>query len=145
MVVAVLLSEIPAAGFGAAVKAMPNITTELEKVTRLRDYMCSRLSKLDGVVFNSPPDALPFVTNISVLGINSEPMLNFLSARGVYVSSGSACAKGHSSPVLLSMGLSEERRKSPLRISFSRFTTVEEIDMLIDGIAAGQKAIRRNK
>lgn len=133
------------AGFGAAVKAMPNITTELEKVTRLRDYMCSRLSKLDGVVFNSPPDALPFVTNISVLGINSEPMLNFLSARGVYVSSGSACAKGHSSPVLLSMGLSEERRKSPLRISFSRFTTVEEIDMLIDGIAAGQKAIRRNK
>ncbi|MBQ2774684.1 MAG: cysteine desulfurase [Clostridia bacterium] len=133
------------AGFGAAVKAIPNISEELENVTWLRNYMCMRLSALDGVVLNSPPDALPYVTNISVLGINSEPMLNFLSARGIYVSSGSACAKGHSSPVLKSMGLSEERRKSPLRISFSRFTTKEEIDMLVDGIAAGQKAIRKNK
>lgn len=43
------------------------------------------------------------------------------------------------------MGLSDEVRKSPLRISFSRFTTKEEIDMLIDGIAEGQKTIRKNK
>lgn len=133
------------AGFGAAAAAMPNLTAQLKKVTELRDYMCERLLSLGGVVINSPEDALPYVTNISVLGINSEPMLNFLSSRGVYVSSGSACSKGHQSSVLKNMGLSDEIRKSPLRISFSRFTTKEEIDMLIDGISAGQKAIRKNK
>ena len=133
------------AGFGAAAAAMPNLTAQLKKVTELRDYMCERLLSLGGVVINSPEDALPYVTNISVLGINSEPMLNFLSSRGVYVSSGSACSKGHQSSVLKNMGLSDEVRKSPLRISFSRFTTKEEIDMLIDGISAGQKAIRKNK
>lgn len=133
------------AGFGAAAAALPNPTVELNRVAELRDYMCERLLELDSVVINSPSDALPYVTNISVIGVNSEPMLNFLSARGVYVSSGSACAKGHQSSVLKNMGLSEERRKSPLRISFSRFTTKEEVDMLIEGIAAGQKAIRKNK
>ena len=133
------------AGFGAAAAAMPNLTAQLKKVTELRDYMCERLLSLGGVVINSPEDALPYVTNISVLGINSEPMLNFLSSRGVYVSSGSACSKGHQSSVLKNMGLSDEVRKSPLRISFSRFATKEEIDMLIDGISAGQKAIRKNK
>lgn len=133
------------AGFGAAAAALPNLTAQLKKVTELRDYMCERLLSLGGVVINSPEDALPYVTNISVLGINSEPMLNFLSSRGVYVSSGSACSKGHQSSVLKNMGLSDEIRKSPLRISFSRFTTKEEIDMLIDGISAGQKAIRKNK
>lgn len=133
------------AGFGAAAAALPNLTAQLKKVTELRDYMCERLLSLGGVVINSPEDALPYVTNISVLGINSEPMLNFLSSRGVYVSSGSACSKGHQSSVLKNMGLSDEVRKSPLRISFSRFTTKEEIDMLIDSISAGQKAIRKNK
>ena len=133
------------AGFGAAAAALPNLAAELKEVTELRDYMRDRLLALGGVVINSPEDALPYVTNISVLGINSEPMLNFLSSRGVYVSSGSACSKGHQSSVLKNMGLSDEVRKSPLRISFSRFTTKEEIDMLIDGIAEGQKTIRKNK
>lgn len=88
------------AGFGAAAAALPNLAAELKEVTELRDYMRDRLLALGGVVINSPEDALPYVTNISVLGINSEPMLNFLSARGVYVSSGSACSKGHQSSVL---------------------------------------------
>ena len=133
------------AGFGAAAAALPNLAAELKEVTELRDYMRDRLLALGGVVINSPEDALPYVTNISVLGINSELMLNFLSSRGVCVSSGWACSKGHQSSVLKNMGLSDEVRKSPLRISFSRFTTKEEIDMLIDGIAEGQKTIRKNK
>ena len=100
------------AGFGAAAAALPNLTAQLKKVTELRDYMCERLLSLDGVVINSPEDALPYVTNISVLGINSEPMLNFLSSRGVYVSSGSACSKGHQSSVLKNMGLSDESERA---------------------------------
>lgn len=133
------------AGFGAAVKAMPNISAQLEKTKELRDYMVNRLLELPDVVINSPKDALPYVTNFSVVGINSEPMLNFLSSKGIYVSSGSACAKGHVSFVLKNMGLSDERMKSPLRVSFSRFTTKQEIDMLVDAIEEGQRTIRKNK
>ncbi len=133
------------AGFGAAARALPDPRRELEHITMLRDYMVSRLTQLDGVVINSPPDALPFVTNISIIGTKSEPMLNFLSDRGISVSSGSACSKGKKSHVLTRMNLDPKRLESPLRISFSRFTTLDEIDYLVDSIAEGKKLIRQTK
>ena len=133
------------AGFAAAARALPDPKRELEHIFAMRDYMVSKLSELGDVVVNSPPDALPYVTNISVLGIKSEPMLNFLSDRGISVSAGSACSKGKKSHVLTQMGLDRKRLDSPLRISFSRYTTVQEIDALILGIAEAKKVIRAAK
>ncbi len=133
------------AGFAAAARALPDPARELEHITMLRDYMVAKLVEIPDVVINSPPDALPYVTNISVLGIKSEPMLNFLSEKGIFVSSGSACSKGKKSHVLLQMGLDRKRLDSPIRISFSRYTTVQEIDALILGIAEAKKVIRAAK
>ncbi len=133
------------AGFAAAARALPDPARELEHITMLRDYMVAKLGEIPDVIINSPPDALPYVTNISVLGIKSEPMLNFLSERGIFVSSGSACSKGKKSHVLVQMGLDRKRLDSPLRISFSRYTTIQEIDALILGIAEGKKMIRAAK
>ena len=133
------------AGFAAAARALPDPKKELERITMLRDYMVSKFNELDRIEINSPSDALPYVTNVSVIGIKSEPMLNFLSDRGICVSSGSACSKGKKSRVLVQMGLDKKRLDSPLRISFSRFTTVQEIDALISGIADGKKVIRAVK
>ena len=64
-------------------------------------------------------------------------MLHFLEERGVYVSSGSACAKGKPSYVLSAMGIAKERADSALRISFSKYSTAEDIDALCDSIAQG--------
>ncbi len=133
------------AGFAAAARVLPDPQKELEHITMLRDYMVSKLTEIDGVVINSPPDALPYVTNISLIGIKSEPMLNFLSDRGICVSSGSACSKGKKSHVLMQMNLDRSRLDGPLRISFSRFTTIQEIDALILGITEGKKVIRALK
>ena len=101
------------------------------------------MKEIDGVSINSPEDALPYIVNISVSGLRSEPMLNLLSDMGVCVSSGSACAKGHKSYVLEALGLSNERVDSALRISMSRYTTEEELDLFIEGIKTAQKVIRR--
>ncbi len=130
------------AGFAAAARALPEPQRELEHIRMLRDYMVEKLTEIPDVVINSPSDALPYVTNISVQGIKSEPMLNFLSERGIYVSSGSACSKGKKSHVLMQMGLDRRRLDSPLRISFSRYTTIQEVDALIQGIIEGKKTIR---
>lgn len=133
------------AGFAAAVDALPDEASQLKLTASLRDYLLEGLSLIPDVVVNSPPDALPYVTNISVLGINSEPMLTFLSGRGVCVSAGSACSKNKKSTVLKAMGLSEARISSALRISFSRFTRTSEVDRLLEGIAAGRRSIRSSK
>ncbi|MBP9988652.1 MAG: cysteine desulfurase, partial [Ruminococcus sp.] len=131
------------AGFGAAASVIPDYRQSLEYVTGLRDYLLDNVSRIDNVVINSPRNAFPYVTNISVIGIPSEVMLNYLSNMNIYVSSGSACAKGHKSKVLRAMSLPENRLNSAIRISLSHTTTKEEIDYLIYGITTAQKSMRK--
>ena len=132
------------AGFYGAVGALET-QKSLEKITALRDKTVEKLQKMDGVVLNSPDDALPYIINISLPGLPSEAVLNLLSNRNVYVSSGSACAKGHKSPVLTAAGLDTELINSSLRISFSRLTEETEIEMLLDGINKALSTLRRKK
>lgn len=137
---------VPAiAGFGAAAKILPNPTLNIREIEKLRNYFLGELSRINGIVVNSPRDALPYVVNISVLGQNSEPMLNHLSARGIFVSGGSACSKGKKSRILKVMGLNEERINGALRISFSRFTTMEQIDMLVAGLYDIKRTMKQNR
>ena len=130
------------AGFFGAVEEL-KIKDSLEKVTRLRDSFVSELHSLDGVIINSPDDALPYIVNISLEGLRSETVLNLLSGMGIYVSSGSACAKGHKSHVLTAMGLDNNIIDSSLRVSLSRFTTKEELDYFIEGIKKAMTTIMK--
>lgn len=130
------------AAFYGAVEEL-STAQSLKKLTALRDGFVSVLSALDGVVINSSADSLPYIVNISLPHLPSEAVLNFLSSRDVYVSSGSACAKGHQSPVLTAAGLEKERVDSSLRISLSRFTTEHELEMCIDGLSEALGTIRR--
>lgn len=130
-----------AAFFGAAEEL--DIKKSLPAVTALRDGFVKKLSALDGVVINSGADALPYIVNISLPGRPAEAVLNFLSSRGIYVSSGSACAKGRRSPTLTAAGLESERVNSSLRISLSRFTTEDELDFCLEGIEEALRAIRK--
>ena len=79
------------------------------------------------------------------MGHPAQTMLNYLSERGVYVSGGSACSKGHRSPVLTAMGLDPACIDSALRISFSRFTTKEEVDYLLNGLADGAASLKKKR
>ena len=130
-----------AAFFGAAEEL--DIKKSLPAVTALRDGFVKKLSALDGVVINSGADALPYIVNISLPGRPAEAVLNLLSSRGIYVSSGSACAKGRRSPTLTAAGLESERVNSSLRISLSRFTTEDELDFCLEGIEEALRAIRK--
>ncbi len=137
---------VPAiAGFGAAVSVIPDYRESLLHATQLRNYLVSRLKTIDGIRINSPADALPYITNISVEGIPSEVMLNYLSDMGIYVSGGSACSKGHKSRVLKAMNLSEDIINTALRISISVFTTKQELDYLVEGIVSARQTIKRLK
>lgn len=129
------------AAFGAACEEF-DTENNYQTVKALNDYAKERLSQIEGIAFNSPADALPYVLNFSAGRVRSETMLHFLEERGVYVSSGSACAKGKPSHVLSAMGLSRERADSALRVSFSKFNTKEDIDALCDGIELGLKVLR---
>ncbi len=122
------------AAFAAAVGELADIDGRLKIVSELNAYFKNGLEKIDGVTLNSPENALPYIINISLRGIPSQVSVNYLSSKGVYVSAGSACSKGHRSDVLVSMGLSADRIDSAIRLSMSYETTKEEIDYALSAI-----------
>ncbi len=136
--------SIPAiCAFGEAVKDIGNVEKNLHNVQVVKDYFINKISTLDKVYVNSPEDALPYIINISVEGVPSQVMLNSLSSMGIYVSAGSACAKGHRSNVLTAMGVSPKSIDSAIRISLSKFTTENDMEMLYNGIIETINRVRR--
>lgn len=129
--------------FAAAVEDIGSVSKNAEKVTEVRNYFLEKLSQLDGVSINSAPDSLPYIINISAKGVPSQVMLNSLSSMGIYISAGSACSKGHRSNVLTAMGLSPNDIDSAVRISLSKHTTVNDMDLLYNGISETVKRVRR--
>ena len=128
------------AGFGAAVNAIDHST--IEHIQNLNAYLRDKLSDVEGIIVNSDYNSSPYILNISVLGYRSETLLHFLEARDIYVSSGSACAKGKGSHVLGAMGLDRKRIDSALRISFSKDNTKEDIDTFCDALKLAKKILR---
>ena len=135
---------IPAiVGFGAAVKSLPNITQELADIKSVRDHFVREVTKIGGVHINSPENALPYIINLSVLGVPSQTIVNSLSEQGIYVSAGSACKKGHRSEVLTAIGLDSKRIDSAIRISLSRYTTKHDMDEVVKALDKIVMRIRR--
>lgn len=131
-------------GFGAAVKALPNIDEEYAYIKRLWQRCKEQIMNIENVEINSPDDCLPYILNISAVGVRSETMLHYLAMNGIFVSSGSACAKGKKSHVLSAMGLSPQRIDSAVRISFSRYNTEEDIDIFCKALADGMNTLAKS-
>lgn len=132
------------AGFLGAVESL-TVKESLQKITELRDGFQEKLRSVEGITVNSPDDALPYIVNLSLNKLNSETVLNFMSGMGIYVSSGSACSKGHKSPVLTAMGLSDEIINSSIRVSLSRYTTEEELDMFVGACEKALKTLAKRR
>ena len=120
--------------FGAAAEQAMNIGKHHEYVKSLKSRFIDGISDLSCVTINSPDDAIPYIINISILGLPSQPIVNFMSSKSICISAGSACKTGHRSPVLTAMGLAPEVIDSAVRISFSRYNTFDEVDLLIDAV-----------
>lgn len=134
------------AGFAAAVEAgilRGDLSQYIAHVTELRNTIRDAALSLDFGAINSGEDALPYILNLSLEGIPSEVLRNYLSDRGVYVSTGSACSKGHRSTVLTQMGLEARRIDSAVRFSFSHTNTPEEAAYAAEVLKEAAGTLRR--
>ena len=93
---------IPAiAGFGAACRAA-NPAAEIAHMTKVRDYGREILQTVPGLVLTGAQTA-PHIISLALPGLRSQGIINCLQDKEIYVSAGSACAKGHRSHVLEAM------------------------------------------
>lgn len=116
-------------GFATAVVESEN---DEKKIRNINEYLRKELKNIKGIEINSPEDASPYILNISITSLMSEVLRNALSMEQIYVSSGSACTKGHESHVLLGMGLQKNIRESAIRLSFSNQNTLEEAKVFVE-------------
>ena len=133
-------SNVPGiVGMGtAACLANAELSAYTEKVTRLRDHLIDRVlkeipySRLNGHRTNRLPNNADFSFDF----IEGESMLMSLGMKGVYVSTGSACASGSLDPshVLLGIGLPHETAHGSIRVTIPEETTMEQIDYAADAI-----------
>jgi len=130
-------------GFSAAVAALGNMDSSYEHVRAVKERFVQNVTRIPGVYINSPSDSLPYIINLSVTGLPSQTTVNALSERGIYISAGSACKKGHDSEVLRAVGLPSDRTRSAIRISMSRFTTDDDMTATAEAIADAVSRIRR--
>lgn len=133
------------AGFLGAVEELGDINANLEKIKNVNLYAREKLGGCEFIEINSPENSLPYILNISVPHYRSETLLHFLEMKNIFVSSGSACAKGELSFVLSSLGLNKTRIDSALRLSFSKDTTKEDIDCVFDALSEAVQKLRRSK
>ncbi len=127
-----------------AVLSLPEINSALKKQTEINNYARTLFQKCGFIKINSPENTLPYILNISVKGYRSETLLHFLETKNIFVSSGSACAKGELSFVLKALGLDKSEIDSALRISLSHNNTKEDIDTLLSALTLATQKLRRS-
>ncbi len=123
-------------GFAAACAA--GAATFQSDVARERDLLnqlVDKLCKLNSVKILGTHEA-PHILSLAIPGVPTQNSINILQDRGICVSAGSACARGHRSHTLNAMNLPPEAMDSAFRVSLSRETTRQEIDALLEGIQA---------
>lgn len=122
--------------FGEAVKEhTEQLVAEIDGMRELREYIISRLP--NEIRVNIPKASAPHILNITLPRIKSETALHALSARGIFVSSGSACSSNYAhkaSRALVAFGLSDSEADSSIRISLCPQNNKDEADELVKAL-----------
>lgn len=117
-------------GIATAFELANNVRdADYEHATALQQALTEQLGKLDGVYFNGSQECkLPNIINVSFENVSADSLIIALRDE-VAIASGSACNSGavEASHVLRSMGIEGDRLYGAVRISFGRYTTLEEI------------------
>jgi len=130
------------AGIGLAAELIyKDFEEKMDKLYSLKQYFIEGLLKIEGVTVNglisdngTDIDSIkltaPHVVSASIQGIRAEVMLHALEDKGIYVSSGSACAsnKPAISSTLQSIGVKKELLDSTIRFSMSVETSKDQIE-----------------
>jgi len=121
-------------GMGEAFRiAQAEMASENERVRMLRDRLMAGLMVMEEVHLNGDIERrVPHNLNLSFNFVEGESLI--MAIKDVAVSSGSACTSASLEPsyVLRALGRSDELAHSSIRFSIGRFTTVEEVDFVID-------------
>lgn len=122
-------------GLGKACElAQQHMTEENTRVPLLRDRLEQGLLAIPDTIVNGDLEhRLPNTSSVAFQYVEGEAILLLLDQHGICASSGSACTSGSLEPshVLRAMGVPFTYAHGSIRFSLSRYTTSDEIDLVL--------------
>lgn len=136
------------AGLGLASRMIyQDLEMKVALMRELKEQFLTGVTQIEHTRIHGLVDenSAPHIISVGFAGIRSEVLLHALEERGIYVSSGSACASNHPavSGVLKGIGAAREYLDATLRFSMSEFTTKEEIDYTLETLYNCVPILRR--
>lgn len=148
-------NSIGIVGFGEACKIINEDGLEmgLEHTKKLYNYLKERVlteikdSCINGteLLDNETYTSSPFLINLGFKGVKAETLLHHLASYKIYVSTTSACSSKESkqnSRILSEIGVPRDYMEGSIRVSFSKYTTIKEIDEFIKILKEGIEMLR---
>ncbi len=134
-------------GMGKAAELASDLylNEETKCVRRLRDRLeAGILKQVQGARINGAlTERISNTTNVTFQGCAASKLLDAMASRGIYASSGAACASGFNpSHVLLAMGLTPSEALSSIRFGLSRYNSEAEIDYVISILSMVAKNLK---
>lgn len=139
------------------VPGIVGLAAALELADREKNKESARLTKLRnklliGILLSIPKTKLnghkiarlPNNANISFLDVEGEALVLYLDAKGIFVSTSSACTSASLEPshVLLALGKSPEEAHGAMRFTLGRSTTEKDIDYVLKVLPPLVKKLR---
>lgn len=138
------------AGFGLAAQRMEEQRSVWEDHCRSLKQEAVRLlqESFPDISVNGPSvaEGAAHIVNLRIPKVRSEVLLHALEDKGIFISSGSACASNHpeeKSPALSALGLSTAAMEESVRLSFSLENTTEDVKALRDAMTSLIPMLRR--
>ena len=127
------------AAMGLAAKMLyQDFDSKIERLYELREAFLDEIRDIPDLRVNGPAGrkCAPHIISLTVPGVRAEVLLHALEGKGVYVSSGSACASNrpHTSKTLEAIHLPRVYLDNTIRISLSEMTTREDMQQASEAL-----------
>lgn len=131
-------------GLGKTIElALDKMDDDMSHSKRIRELLLRELKDVITQINGSETQGLPSILNISIDGVDANTLMTGLQNK-LALATGSACNSGavSASHVLVAMGLIGEPLDNAIRISFGRYTTLEQAKQACDLIKADIERIK---
>jgi cysteine desulfurase len=127
-----------AAFLAATEEQMGIMNAEYQRYVNLRNSFLEELKNISPIITveGHPYSNLPHIVGMTLKGIEGQYTMLELNRRGIAVSTGSACQVGMQNPskTMIAIGKKPEEAKHFIRISFGKFTTINDLKQVVKSI-----------
>ena len=118
----------------------------IKNIQEKHAFLLENLEKIPGISVNSPVEGSPYIVNFSLTEKKASVVVEALSNKGIYVSSVSAChSKGEPfSYVVKALGKDDKLAHNTIRVSLSKDTTMEELEIFLEELKNILETIKWN-